>query len=268
MSTGACCRRRRETRTTRTREYSAAARPRALGFAVAALVAFAGESCAVSDVGAFETRDDDPRVEARRRAAEAPQGPGDEDLLLGVGELGSWDGTPAVAEAQSCGDCSGQGICDGTSCVCFDGFAGRNCEASNGLPPPPAPAPAPTPATPVVPPPSPQVSSGGPDDGAQGIEDHADEVAEDACPPLTAPGMAGVRCYTRLHPEVLPLGVGGGSCLCFILLLGCAAMRRRQRKQRCQSGGRDAYGATSRDSQVDSSFEDTRRSKPRRRGYP
>ena len=248
--------------------HATAARPRALGLAAAVLLAFfavecapsssSGEALAAAASSGGGSRDRLP--EARRRAAEA----GDE-LLLGVGELGSWGSAeeeplaPAVPveAARSCGDCSGHGICDGTSCVCFDGYGGRTCELSNGPPPPP-----PT----LTPAPSPQPSS---DDGRahahiiEAEEAEEAEVAEGSCPSLTAPGMSGIRCYARLHPELLPLCVGGGSCLCFIVLLGCAAMRRR--KRRWENGGDGAYGATSRDSQVDSSFEDTRRSKSRSR---
>jgi hypothetical protein len=121
-------------------------------------------------------------------------------------------------------------------------------------PPPPPPVPSPVPGGTVTPAPAPSGTG-----TTEGQDEGGGVTGEGACPPLTAPGMAGVRCYTRLHPELLPLGLGGGSCLCFILLLGCAAARGRKRR-RGRGDSDDIYSETGRDSLDlrDSSFDDSR----------
>ena len=153
---------------------------------------------------------------------------------------------PAPAPAAACaGSCSGNGICDVGVCVCYEGFTGAACEHAAAATATPAasaaPSPVPSPSAPLAPPPA---ADGGP----------ASEV-DVACPPMTAPGFEGVECYARLHPELLPLGVGGGSGLCFILLLACAACRQRRR----DDGDWESYRSTGRDSRSDyGTYEDER----------
>ena len=129
--------------------------------------------------------------------------------------------------------------------MCYEGFTGAACEHAAAATATPAasaaPSPVPSPSAPLAPPPA---ADGG----------TASEV-DVACPPMTAPGFEGVECYARLHPELLPLGVGGGSGLCFILLLACAACRQRRR----DDGDWESYRSTGRDSRSDyGTYEDER----------
>lgn len=187
---------------------------------------------------------------ARRQTAESPRDEG-----LGVDDqAGSWVGAAAPELPQACPrDCSGRGICDGTVCVCFDGYAGGACESTSEALPVSVLAPAPHPAPAVTPAPA-GVREGERD----GVEPADVDGSDSACPPLTAPGMAGVRCYVRVHPELVPLGIGGGSCFCFIVLLGCAARSRRKRRPFLRDDDDDGYSAADRSSLSDASFDDNR----------
>jgi hypothetical protein len=202
---------------------------------------------------------------ARRQTTESSRdgGPLDEGLLLGVGEEpgGSWVGPdePLVPAAACPQDCSGHGICDVTVCVCFDGYTGEACESISETQPVPVPVP--------VPSPSPR-PAGARAEEVDGEEQAAADGDQGACPPLTAPGMAGLRCYVRVHPELVPLGIGGGSCLCFVMLLGCAANRGRNRRLGLRSDEGGGYGPTDRNSSLsDASFDDSRSRRRSRSPY-
>lgn len=178
----------------------------------------------------------------------------EEGFLLGIGEeAGSWvDPDQPVVPTGCPQDCSGHGICDVTVCVCFDGYTGNACESISKTETVPVPSPSPSPVMPATPAPAdahPEERDGEEQAGADG--------REGACPPLTAPDIAGVRCYVRVHPQLVPLGIGGGSCLCFIMLLGCAANRGRQRSLGLR-GDEDGYSPTDRHSLSDASFDDSR----------
>ena len=199
---------------------------------------------------------------ARRQTAESFR---DEGLVVGVDDqAGSWVGVAAPGLEQlprACPrDCSGRGICDGSVCVCFDGYAGSACESTSEAPPVSEPAPAPHPAPAVAPAPA-----GAHEGERDGVVPANVDGSDGACPPLTAPGMAGVRCYVRVHPELVPLGIGGGSCFCFIVLIGCAANRGRKRRPFFRRDEDDVYSAADRSSLSDASFDDKSRSrrKPR-----
>lgn len=195
----------------------------------------------------------------------------DEELLPGNGEgASSWLGSEEQLAPACPLDCSSHGICDGTVCVCFDGYTGSACEATSETPSAGVPAPVsyeqPS-STPTVTP-----SSAGGNDGARDGEQTATsdgEQEDGTCPPMSAPRMAGVRCFLRVHPELVPLGIGGGSCLCFIVLLGCAANRRQRRTTGLRDSEDSGYSAADRNSLSDASFEDSRSGSRRktRRAY-